>query len=344
MKRRRIVAVLLLILVGSAVWFFLRRETRPDNGIVNLYGNVDIREVNLGFQVAGRITAMPFEEGDLVKAGQIIARLDPLPFQQSLSQNQAQLSAQSANLAKLLAGTRKEEIAQDRANVAERQTDLANAEALLAKQQAAVQSGAVSRQDYQNALSQRNAAAARLQAAQQALAEALNGPRKQDIQAAQANTKAAQAVMAQAKTQLSYTALTAPSDGIVETRVREPGAVVNPGESVYTLALKTPKWIQAYLEEPDLGRVKAGLKVQIFTDTQPNQPFEGQVGYIAPVAEFTPKNVETQNLRTALVYPMRVIVKDPENRLRQGMPVTLKIDTGISRKVPRKTAGPFSHD
>jgi HlyD family secretion protein len=336
MTRHALIRILVvLILVGTAVWYFAIRkpEVKTDHGVLSLYGNVDVRLVNLGFQVAGRITRMPYEEGTPVHSGQLLAQLDAVPFQQALNQNVAQLGVQSANLAKLLAGTRVEVIAQSKATVAEREINLANAEAILVKNKAASQIGAVSKQDYENALTQHHLAVAQLQSARQALAEAVNGPVPQDIRASRANLKVAEAAIAQSRTQLRYVQLFAPSDGMVQTRVREPGAVVNQGETVYTLALSTPKWVQTYLEEPDLGRVKPGLKAKVYTDTDPNHPFEGQVGYISSVAEFTPKNVETKNLRTALVYPMRVMVIDPKNSLRQGMPVTVRIQTGLSRPV-----------
>jgi HlyD family secretion protein len=282
---------------------------------------------------------MPFEEGDIIHRGQIVARIDPTPFQQAFHQSQAQLGVQTANLKKLLVGTRPEQVAQLQANVVQQQVLLNNASELLAKDQAVVMKGAVSWQDYQNALDQRNAAAARLEAAKQALLEGIHGPIKEEIQAARASEKAANAAKAQSATQLSYVQIMAPSDGIVQTRVREPGSIVAPGDPVYTIALLTPKWVQTYLEEPDLGRVKPGMRAQVFTDTAPKQAIIAQIGYISPIAEFTPKNVETVNQRTALVYPMRVVVRDPQNILRQGMPVTVRIQTGISRNTER-----HSHD
>jgi len=339
MKARGIIRlILLLLIVGGAVWFFFIRkpEVKSDHGILSLYGNVDVRLVNLGFQVSGRIVKMPFEEGSPVKAGERIAQLDSVTFQQTLQQNIAQLGVQTANLRKLQVGTRVEEIGQDRATVAEREANLKNAEEILAKNQAAVKIGAISTQDYQVALNQKNAAMAQLQAAQEVLREAVNGSRPEDIQAAQASVLASNAAIELARTDLRHVQLFAPADGIVQTRVREPGAVVNVGETVYTVALVTPKWVQAYLEEPDLGRVKPGQKAKIYTDTDPQHPIDGQIGYIAPVAEFTPKNVETHSLRTELVYPVRVIVNDPKNLLRQGMPVTVRISTGIARPVGRE--------
>lgn len=337
MWKRRFLLLLVLVVVGLLLYFFVFRK-KPlisDHGILVLYGNVDIRQVNLGFQIPGRIIKMPYEEGDTVQLGQVIAQMDATPYQEALLLNQAQLAVQAANLKKLLVGTRVEQIAQLKANVDEQEANLANADRLLSKRQAVVGVGGVSKQEYEDSLNQKKAILARLQASQQALLEGLHGPVKEDIQIARENIKVSQASINQAKTQLSYAKLYAPTRGMIQTRVKEPGSFAGEGETVYTMAVFSPKWVQIYLEEPDLGRVKPGLKVDIFTDTQPNKPYKGQIGYISPVAEFTPKNVETRQLRTALVYPCRVIVKDPKNQLRQGMPVTTHIQTGVSRMVEK---------
>lgn len=337
MQKRRFLLLLLFMMVGFLLYFFVFRKKQliSDNGILTLYGNVDIRQVDLGFQIAGRILKMPYEEGDTVQPGQIIAQIDATSYKESLLLNQAQLGVQNANLRKLLVGTRIEQIAQLKANVEEQEANLVNAERLLLKRQAVVSIGGVSKQEYEDALNQKNAIQARLNAAKQALLEGIHGPIKEEIQIARENIQVSQASVNQAKTQLGYANLYAPSKGMIQTRVKEPGAFVTEGDTVYTMAVFSPKWVQIYIEEPDLGRVKPGLRVDITTDTQPNIPYKGQVGYISPVAEFTPKSVETKQLRTALVYPCRVIVKDLKNELRQGMPVTAHIQTGIPRMVEK---------
>ena len=119
------------------------------------------------------------------------------------------------------------------------------------------------------------------------------------------------------------TVLASPSEGVVLTRAQEPGAILQTGTPVLTLSLKRPVWVRAYVDEPNLGRIHPGMKVQVFTDSRPEKPYSGQIGYISPRAEFTPKNVETAELRTSLVYRLRVVVEDADEGLRQGMPVTV---------------------
>ncbi|MDR1677784.1 MAG: efflux RND transporter periplasmic adaptor subunit [Deltaproteobacteria bacterium] len=138
-----------------------------------------------------------------------------------------------------------------------------------------------------------------------------------------AKVETAQALLAQSQTNLKDTSLASPSTGLVLTRVCEPGTVVAAGQTVYSVSLDRPVWIRAYVEEPDLGRIYPGLKVRIKTDS--GGDYRGQIGFISPKAEFTPKTVETPSLRTSLVYRLRVVVDEPDQGLRQGMPVTVEM-------------------
>jgi HlyD family secretion protein len=119
--------------------------------------------------------------------------------------------------------------------------------------------------------------------------------------------------------------LKAPSDGIVMTRVIEPGTVVLPGSTVYSVAITGEVWVRAFVPEPMLSRVAPGTTVLVFTDGRPNQPYHGRIGYVSPAAEFTPKTVETPELRTQLVYRIRVRIIDPDSGIRQGQPVTIRL-------------------
>jgi HlyD family secretion protein len=127
-----------------------------------------------------------------------------------------------------------------------------------------------------------------------------------------------------ALTNLEDTQMYCPTDGVVLTRIREPGSVLNPGEPVFTVSIKNPVWIRAYISEPDLGKIYFGMPAEIITDTKGLQTFKGHIGFISPVAEFTPKTVQSLDLRTDLVYRLRIYVDDPTHALKQGMPVTAR--------------------
>ena len=112
--------------------------------------------------------------------------------------------------------------------------------------------------------------------------------------------------------------------------MRETGAIVAPADIVFVLSLTEPVWVRTYVSEPDLGRIHPGMKVKVSSDTRPNDTYDGTIGFISPVAEFTPKTVETPELRTDLVYRLRIVVDKPGEDLRQGMPVTVRLPTAVT--------------
>lgn len=293
-------------------------ETR---GQMLLLGNVDVRQVDLAFKVPGRMTAALVEEGDAVEEGHLVASLEKADFQDEVRAAQARVERQRAVLAELKAGTRPEEIEQARALVSQREAAVKLAEATLERQEALAARNIASHQVHDEAQARLDEARAQLRAAQQVLELAQAGPREEDVQQARAQLNADQAALNLAERRLADAELFAPSDGVILTRVREPGAIVAAGETIYTLALTTPVWVRAYVDEPDLGRVHPGMSAEVRTDS--GSVYTGQIGFISPVAEFTPKTVQTRALRTSLVYRLRVIVDNPDSGLRQGMPVTV---------------------
>jgi len=325
MKRRIFVVLAVGAVIAAAGWYYWQRSTAGANGDVVLYGNVDIRQVNLGFRVAGRIDAMRVHEGDSVAAGDMLATLDKAPFEDSVGIAEAEVAVQQAVLRKFRSGSRPAEIAQARALVAERRATLEKADGVLKRQESLLKRGHVSVQMYDDAVAKKMEAEAQLKSAQETLRLALEGFREEDVAAAEAQLKMAEARLAKARTDLADTQIFAPESGVILSRIEEPGAVVAAGAPVYTLSLLNPVWVRAYVSEPNLGRVRPGMKARVFTDSAPGRPYAGQVGYISPVAEFTPKNVETADLRTDLVYRVRIVVDDPEHGLRQGMPVTVRL-------------------
>jgi HlyD family secretion protein len=330
MKRRVIVIIVVVLALGGyATWHYGLLERLgliggQSNGLT-LYGNVDIRQVELGFRVAGRIAEMRFQEGDVVKKGELLAVLDDRPFMDALDIAAADLAAREADMRKFETGSRPQEIAQAKANVAEREATLANAEILVKRRSELLKNANVSREAYEDAVRARDEARARLQSVRETYKLVTEGFRDEDIEAAKAQLQAAQARVDSAKTSLADTQLYAPENGVILTRVREPGAIVAAGSTAYTVSLSNPVWIRTYVSGPNLGRVVPGMRAEVFTDTAPDKPYSGQIGFISPVAEFTPKTVETPDLRSDLVYRVRVIVTNPDEGLRQGMPVTVRL-------------------
>ncbi|MGW8194322.1 MAG: efflux RND transporter periplasmic adaptor subunit, partial [Desulforhopalus sp.] len=169
---------------------------------------------------------------------------------------------------------------------------------------------------------------------EKALNLVLEGPRREDIAAAEKNLEAMQANMSLLSIRLADMTLFAPTGGTIQNRILERGEMAGPTRPVFSMALDDPKWIRAYIPEPLLGRIKLGMQASILSDSFPGQPMEGWVGFISPVAEFTPRTVQTEDLRTKLVYEARVFVTDREDHLRLGMPVTVIIADKTAASVP----------
>lgn len=331
--RKAIVAIVALAAVaGAAGWWFdlptrLGWREPAEKGLV-LYGNVDIRQVQLGFRVSGKLAETLVDEGDSVKAGDTLARLDNRPYQDLVAVAAAQAAGQRATLAKLEAGPRAAEIAQARAVLAERQADLLNAEQSYTRSFQLRPSGTVSQGGLDQAVAARDAAKARVNAAKEALTLLQEGTRSEDIAAAKASLQAADANLASARTTADDTILVAPADGVILSRVREKGSILAPNDIAFVLSLAKPVWIRAFIAETDLGRVHTGTLVEVSSDTDPRKRYKGRVGFISPVAEFSPKTVETPELRTDLVYRLRIVVDEPDSALLQGMPVTVRLSDG----------------
>lgn len=320
------IALLSLACIACGLWWWLIHAGQKPQGLV-LYGNVDIRQVDLGFREGGRIEAVLVDEGDSVGAGQPLARLDTDLLRQQRDQAAARLAGQKADLARLERGYRTEEVAQARAQVAAARAVAENAAINLHRVTSMRQSNAISQKELDNARATDREATARLKSSQDQLEMLLSGYREEDVLAQRAAVAAAEAELATAEIQLADGVLHAPQKGVILTRAREAGAIVQPGQTVYTLTLTDPVWLRAYVDEPNLGKIKPGMAVRVAVDAAPGKTFPGTVGFISPTAEFTPKTVETREVRTALVYRLRIQAEDPDNVMRQGMPVTIFVDT-----------------
>lgn len=326
MKVKKPIFIIVVLVLAAAVtggWLYHRHQ-RQQAGPLTLFGNVDIREVNLGFRVGGRLAKLAYDEGDSVKAGEVIAVLDAEPYRNQVASAAAQVESLRALLKLRETGNRPQEIAQARALVAEREVTANNAEQFFKRSEEMLATKGVSLQDRDNAEASYREAEARLKSSKENLALLEAGFRAEDIAQAKANLQQAEAALATAELQVKDSVLTAPSDGVILTRAQEAGAILQAGTTVFTLSLVKPVWVRAYVNEPDLGRIHPGMKVEVFTDSSKGTNYDGQIGFISPTAEFTPKTVETTELRTALVYRLRIVVENPDDGLRQGMPVTIK--------------------
>lgn len=314
--------VIIVALIGGGTWWY---QSRQNNGLT-LYGNVDIRTVNMSFRVGGRLQSLTVDEGDAIKQGQTLGQLDQAPYENALMQAKANVATAQAQYDLMMAGYRAEEIAQAAASVKQAQAAYDYAQSYLQRQQGLWNRKLLSANDLENARSSRDQALATLKSAQDKLSQYRAGNRPQEIAQAKANLEQAQAQLAQSTLDLHDTVLTAPSDGTLLTRAVEPGSMLSAGSTVLTLSLTRPVWVRAYVDEKNLNQAQPGREILLYTDGRPNKPYHGKIGFVSPTAEFTPKTVETPDLRTDLVYRLRIIVTDADDSLRQGMPVTLQFN------------------
>jgi len=310
--------------IGGAYYLVLERKEKPRTTL-QLYGNVDLREVQLAFHGTGRVRSLLVEEGAQVQAGQLVAELDPDRYSESLDRAGAQAGAQERVLAELMAGSRPEEIQAARARVKAAQASLADAEQIHRRAAALAKSQYVSQQKLETAEAALKSARANLDGQVQVLELAVKGPRQETIDAARAKLKADQALHRLTERELADTRLYAPTSGVIQNRILEPGDMAFPQTPVVTLALNDPVWARVYVSEPDLGKISPGMRAEVRTDSFPDKGYRGWIGFISPTAEFTPKQVETTELRSKLVYRVRVYVCNPRNELRLGMPVTVLV-------------------
>lgn len=279
MKKKIIALILIFIIIGIIIFFVTHKKENPNE--LTLYGNIEIRQVDLSFQVGGIIEKMLKEEGDSVKKGELVAILDARDYKSNLEKANAEVE-------KTLA------LKNDSEEKFNRNAPL-------------VEDDTISRQEY----------------------DTLKNTRDKNA----ADYNSAIAAKNYAQNQLDYTKIYAPDDGVVMVRVQEPGATVNKGQIVYSISKTRPVWVRAYVNETDLGNIRYGQKADVYTDTinpktGKHRTYKGQIGFISPVAEFTPKTVQSTDLRTELVYRIRIYIEDIDEYLRQGMPVTIKVDLG----------------
>lgn len=326
MKALRIAFVLVLIalLAGTAWWLRNHEDKAP---LTRAWGNVDTRQISLAFEASGRILKLGPQEGAPVKAGEIIGKLDTEALRIERDRAQAELERAEAQASLSREGYRAEDIEAQRAQTLALQSRLELARRTYVRQKELVRANVSSRQNLDDAEMSLEAARRELKASEAQLHALESGLRPQEVASAEAAAKSAQAAVASLDYQIEKASiLKAPADGIIRTRLAEPGDMASPSRTIYQLSIVSPKWIRTYVTENQLGLVKEGAEALISTDTIGS--LNARVSWISSTAEFTPKTVQTAELRTALVYEVRLEAADPENRLRLGQPVTVDFIPG----------------
>ncbi|HEU5207992.1 MAG TPA: HlyD family efflux transporter periplasmic adaptor subunit [Longimicrobiales bacterium] len=320
MKRRIPIAVAVVLLLGLAAWLLFGRSASASDTL-EASGTVEATTADLGFQAPGRIAEVNAEEGARVGAGALLAKLDVAELDARRAAAVAQLETARAQLAELERGARPEELAQARAAVAAADQKLEEARRDFERTRRLEAGGAVSREALERVETAHVVARSQASQAREQLQLVQSGPRSERIDAARAQVAAAQAAVAQVDATLSNAKIVAPFAGVVTERHREPGETVGAGQPVVTLMNPADRWVRIYVREDRVGRVSLGQPARITTDSHPDSEFTGRVVHIASEAEFTPRNVQTEEERVKLVYALKVqIAGDDALALKPGVP------------------------
>ena len=318
--KRAFVWLLALSMLPLLTAFSWPWQAAGDTERIELSGTVEAREVDLAFQVSGRIAALRVDEGDAVRAEQMVAVLDASDYELALRTATAQMEAARAALAVLQAGTRAQELRVAEAKLTQAQADLDYARAEFRRVAELIPRKLAAENQLDLARQRQNVALAGVEQARQTLALLREGPRQEEIDRAAAEFRARQAAVETARRQLDYTQARSPVAGVVAVRLAEVGEVVSSGKPVLRIAELSRPWVRAYLNEADLPRVRLGQPAEVRVDGLPGKVLAGRLAFISPDAEFTPKTVETRALRVDLVYRVKIEVDNPDRALKLGMP------------------------
>ena len=332
MKKRIVVPLVLVAVAAVALALALVLTLRPkaEAGVLRLSGNIELTAIELSFKTAGWLKERPVDEGQTVRAGQLVARLDDVEVQREVARQEALVQAARAALEELERGSRPEEISEGRAALESARAERQKQEADFARQKELFGREVISQREFDASKSAYEVAEAREKQARESLTLLEKGPRVERVEAAKASLQQAEAALAIARRQLENTAIASPVDGVVLSKNTEAAEYVSPGTPVVTVGDLTKVWLRAYVEETDLGRVKLGQKVTVTTDTFPGKSYQGAVSFIASDAEFTPKNVQTKKERVKLVYRVKIDIPNQAQELKPGMPADAAILVGGS--------------
>lgn len=326
MRKRLMIAVPVLLVAGGLAWWLLAGGDGDEQGLA-ASGTVEATEADLGFQLPGRVAEIHVREGDAVSGGQELARLDTRELEASLDAARAQVEAARARLDELERGARPEELARARAAVRSARQRAEEARRDAQRSRNLFEGGAISRQALDRAETAAEVAEASLDQAEQTLALVREGPRVETIAAQRAVVRQAESNLARLEATLDNAVVTAPFPGVVTVRHREPGETVGPGAPVLTLLDPDDRWVRIYVPEDRLGRVRLGQAARVSSDTYPDRRYAGEVIFIGSEAEFTPRNVQTTEERTKLVYPVKVLITGDQGfELKPGLPADVTLE------------------
>jgi HlyD family secretion protein len=326
MKRTALIIIAALLVTASGYLYVRSAGDRPADHQLRIAGNIEAHESMVSFKVQGRIVELPVQEGQYVKQGDLLAKLDDDDYRQQVAVDEATVQTREAELDLAVAGSRVQEIQAAKQSLIDAQADLDLKRAEFRRRESLLAEQGVAREDVENARTLMKRAQATYERVRQTYEQIAEGTRKEEIAVRRANLRLAQEHLQMSRVQLGYTRLSAPVSGVVLVRQAELGEVVAPGTPVVTIADVDHLWMRGYVNETDLGRVRWNQSATLRTDTYPEKTYQGRVSFISSQAEFTPKSVETYKERVTLVYRIKIDLANPNHELKPGMPAEAVID------------------
>jgi HlyD family secretion protein len=316
-------ALVAVILIAVVLILFFRGGQNADELVLS--GTVEVTEAHVGFKLPGRIVDLFVDEGYRVRTGDQLARLDSDELVKLAAQQKAAVGEASDRLSELRTGSRSQEIGQAKANLAAADADLEKARKDFSRAEMLFSKDAISAQQFDSYKSAYEASIARQKLAAENLSLVREGPRREVVSAAVQRMLQASASFGASESRLQDTLLSAPFDGIILRKNVEKGEIVGQGTPVFSIGDLERPWIKVYVKEDRLGLVKLGQKAEVTVDTFPGRKYQGTVTFISSEAEFTPKNIQTQEERVKLVFAVKVSVINQNGELKPGMPADVRI-------------------
>lgn len=330
---KKIIPIVLLVaaVAGGSAYYLVNRNSHKSDTTLKISGNIEAHESVVGFKVQGRLIELPIEEGQLVKAGDLLARLDQTDYRQQVDIDDAMVKNREAELKLSLSGSRTQEKKSAEQAVVDAQAALELSKADAQRYQTLFEKDEVSAQVRDTSTTNLKRAQASYERAKQNLDMVNEGVRKEQIAINQAGVNSARQALGMSQIKLGYTSLFAPTTGVALVRHAEIGEIMAAGTPVVTIADLDHLWLRGYISETDIGKVKLGQQVAIKSDTFPGKSYNGKISFISSQAEFTPKSVETHKERVTLVYRVKIDLDNSTHELKPGMPADAYIETLATR-------------
>jgi HlyD family secretion protein len=320
-----LIAAAVLIVLAAGVILVSSLVNRDDSGTISVSGNIEVTTVELSFKIPGRVSERLLDEGEMVKSGQVVAKLDPADLVHEMASRRAEVQGARAMLTELETGYRKEDIAQAEAVLQRIEAEAERIRIDFGRQQQLFKKEVISARDFDASRAAYEESQASVREARERLNLLRSGPRKETIDQARARLRSAEEILALAETRLGYATLVSPVNGLVLSKNIEPGEQVAAGTPVITVGMLDEVWVRAYISETDLGRVMVGQKATVTTDSYPDKKYPGRISFISSEAEFTPKSVQTEKERVKLVYRIKIVIPNRDGELKPGMPADAEI-------------------